>query len=132
MKRSILFVLLAIAAICSIYAQSYTVQDISGNVQRDMGGNRWEALRVGDTLRADTLIRTLVGANLTLRSDGQILTIGPLKTGTISELAGSGSGIQIQGRVVQTDTSAAGRSTGNVVTAAARASDAAAEIELEE
>ena len=132
MKKCILFTLLVMATAAAAFAQNYTVQEITGNVQRDIGGNRWEAVRVGDTLRADTLVRTLVGANLTLRTGERVLHIGPLKTGTISELDGSELGIRIEGRVVETDTGTSGRTTLNVITAAARADDAAGESELEE
>ena len=132
MKKLVLAALIAMAVSAVAFAQSYTVQEITGRVERDAGGGKWELVKAEETIKAGTVIKTGIGASLKIKLDDQVLTIGPAKTGKIEEIAGSGAGITLQGKVSQTDTSAAGRSSGSAVTASARASSAAAEIDIAE
>ena len=131
MKKTVMIALFALMTAAAVFAQ-YTVEEVSGRVERDAGKGKWEAVKTGDSLKADTIIKTAVGANLKVKFNGKVLTVGPMKTGKIEDLAGSSSTIQIQGKVVQTDTSTVNRNSGNASTASARASDAAAEIEVAE
>jgi hypothetical protein len=131
MKRVGLMIFIALAVTVAASAQ-YVVQEVTGRVERDAGGGRWTAVSVGDTLRADAVIRTVIGANLTVKNGDEVFTVGPMKNGALSELVKGGSSIQIQGRVSQTDTSSGGRTSGRISTASARASDAAGDIEIAE
>ena len=131
MKKVILLVVIIFTA-AAVYAQNYTVQEVTGRVERETTGGNWVPVNVGDSLRADTMIRTLIASNLTVKTGDQVLAVGPMQTGKLREVAGSASVIQIQGRVIQTDTGEVGRSTGRVTTASARAGDAASEIDLED
>ena len=132
MKTLILAVFIAMAAAAVTFAQSYTVQEISGRVERDAGGGKWELVKVDESIKAGTVIKTGIGASLKVKIDDQELIVGPAKTGKIEEIAGKGVGINLQSKVSETDTSAAGRSSGSAVTASARAGSAAAEIDIAE
>ena len=132
MKRIVLAVLIVFAVTMAVSAQSYIVQEVTGRVERDAGGGKWELISVGETLKGDMTIRTVIGANLTVKTGEEILAVGPMKNGKLVDLVGSASVIQIQGKVAETDTSAVSRRTARVSTASARASSAAAEIDVEE
>jgi hypothetical protein len=132
MKKLVFTMVIALAVTTAVSAQSYIVQEVTGRVERDAGSGRWVPVSAGETLRADTVIRTVIGASLTVRNGEQVSTIGAMKNGRLIDLTGSSPAVQIQGRVSQTDTSEINRSTGRVSTASARASDAATEIEIEE
>ena len=130
MKKLILVALIVFAVTMAVSAQTYTVQELTGRVEREVGTNKWEPVKVGDALKGDTVIRTVIGANLTVTTGSDVLAVGPMKNGKLSDLVGSASVIQIQGKVAETNT-AVNRNT-RVSTASARASSAAAEIEVEE
>jgi hypothetical protein len=129
MKKTLLVLIVFMAISGAVFGQSFTVQSVSGRVERETGG-RWTAVKAGDTLTGETVIRSGIGAALTLASEGRTFSVGAVQTGTIASLAGSGTGIRIEGRVAQTDTGAVSRTTGRVSTASARASDAAAEDDI--
>jgi outer membrane receptor for ferrienterochelin and colicin len=76
------------------------------------------------------VIRTGVGARLTLSSEGRTLSVGAVQTGPLATLAENSTGIRIDGRVVQTDTGQLNRNTSRISTAAARASEAAEEDDI--
>jgi hypothetical protein len=130
MKKMLLILIVFMAISGAVFGQSFTVQNVSGRVERDSGGGRWEAVKAGDALTGEMVIRTGIGAALTLASEGRTFSVGAVQTGTIASLAGSGTGIRIDGRVAQTDTGAVSRTTGRVSTASARASDAAEEEDI--
>ena len=132
MKKVILVLVIALAVTMAVSAQNYVVQEVTNRVEREVSSGKWEPVKAGDTLRAETVIRTVIGASLTVKNGEQVLTVGALKNGKLSELVAGGSVIQIQGRVSETDTAMTSRGTGRVSTASARASDAAAGIDLEE
>jgi hypothetical protein len=129
MKKTLLG-LIAFMAICgAAAAQSFTVQNVSGRVERETAG-RWETVKAGDALTGETTIRTGIGAALTLVSEGRTFSVGAVQTGRLASLTGSAAGIRIEGRVIQTDTGAVSRTTGRIGTASARASDAAMEEDI--
>jgi len=130
--RKLFFVLVIALAVTTAVSAQYVVQEVTGRVERDAGNGRWEAVSAGETLRADAVIRTMIGANLIVRNGDDVLAVGAMKNGRLSELLSGGAAIQIQGRVSQVDTGEGGRSSGRLSTASARASDAAGEIEIEE
>jgi hypothetical protein len=130
MKKTWLALIIALAAAGAAAGQSFTVQNVSGRVERETGGGSWEAVQAGDTLNGDAVIRTGIGALLTLASGGRTFSVGAVRTGAVASLAGNGAGIRIEGKVVQTDTGTLNRNTGRISTASARAGDAAAEEDI--
>jgi len=133
MKKIGFLIVITLFVSMAVFAQNYTVQEITGRVERSLGNDRWDAVKVGDVLPADTIVRTVgLGVSFTVRSGDQVFRIGPAtRPGKISELAASGT-IRIQGNVSQVDTGAASRMGGSVSTAMPRQSDAAAIMDFEE
>ncbi|MDR3020738.1 MAG: hypothetical protein LBU66_07530 [Treponema sp.] len=131
MKRVVFLLVLIFALTVAVSAQSFTVQEVTGRVEREAGG-AWTQVSVGDTLTADAVVRTAIGASFIVRNGTDVASVGALKNGKISELISGSTGIQIQGNVSQTDTGAASRNLSRVSTASARASDAATTAELDE
>lgn len=129
MKKLVLLMVTGLALAGAAFGQSYTVQSLTGRVEAEVGG-QWKALKAGDTLEADAVIRTGVNAAVTLKSGEQTFNIGAVQKGAVSALAVSAAGIRIEGKVSQTDTGAASRTSGRVSTASARASNAAAEEDI--
>ena len=127
-KIAILIVMLSIVT-AAAFAQSYTVQSVTGRVQREAGNVRVE-VKTGETLAAETVIYTGVGASLVLKSGDKTFTVPAARSGKVTDLASASSGLRISGSVARTDTDAAARTTAQVSTASARASDAAAEEDL--
>jgi len=133
MKKVILVLLIVIGVTVAVSAQTYMVQEVNGRVEREVGNNSWELIKVGDTLRAEMVIRTAISnANLTVTIGNEVLVVGPRNNGKLGDLVGNASVINIGGKVAETDTSAVNRRTTRVSTASARASSAATEIEVEE
>jgi hypothetical protein len=131
MKKAVLILIVFMAISGAVFAQSFTVQSVSGRVEREAGGGKWEAVNAGDTLANDAVIRTGIGARLVLASsEGRTFSVGAVQTGTVGSLAGNSGGIRIDGKVAQTDTGAVSRSTGRVSTASARAGEGAAEEDI--
>jgi hypothetical protein len=99
-----------------------------------VGSGNFALVTAGDTLTAAAVLKTGVGSSLTLKSGGKTYKITGVNTGKkVSDLvSGSGSGIQISGRAVQTNTAEAGRTTGRVSTASARAGSADEDADLAE
>ena len=129
MKKIVLFAIFVCAVAVFASAQSYTVQSVSGRVQQEVNGIRVD-VKVGDILTAGTIIHTGIGASLTVTDGSRTLTVPAAKSGTVAELAVAASGVTPGGNVAQVDTSAVSRTTGQVATASARASDAAQEEDI--
>jgi len=127
-KVAILFVMTCVLTVC-VFAQSYTVQNVTGRVQQEKGGKLAD-VKTGDTLSADTVIHTGVGASLVLKEGDKTFTVQAARDGKVAELTAAASGIRIGGNVVKTDTSVASRTTAQASTASARASDAAREADI--
>jgi hypothetical protein len=124
MKKLVFFTVLACVVAAFTFAQSYTVQSVSGRVQQEANGVRVD-VKAGDTLNADTIVHTGIGASLVLIDGGKTLTVPAAKSGTVTELSVAASGVRITGNVTQVNTGTVARTTGQVSTASARASDAA-------
>ncbi|MCL2480177.1 MAG: hypothetical protein FWF38_00545 [Spirochaetaceae bacterium] len=123
MKKMIIFMMLAcLLTSFAFAAERFTVQSVKGTVEKVSGG----AVKTGDVLSGDTAIRTGVGASVVLLdAEGKSITISAAKNGKVAELAKAAVGVRIGGNVVRTDTDAVSRTTGQVGTASARASDQA-------
>jgi hypothetical protein len=132
MKKVLMVLFLMAVFAAAVFGQNYTVQGINGRVEREVSAGKWVAVKTGETLTAETVIKTGIGATLTLKSGEQTLSIGAAKNGKIAGLVSESGGIRIGGQVGQTDTSTVTRNTGRVSTASARAGDAAAEEQLVE
>ena len=122
-KVLFLAVFMFVLTVCA-FAQSYTVQSVTGRVQQDKGGNRVE-IKAGETLSGDTVIYTGIGASIVLKEGDKTYTIKAARNGKVSELATTATSVQISGNVAKTDTSAVTRTTAQASTASARASEAA-------
>ena len=130
MKRIIFLVLIAAVITAAAAAQNYTVQSVTGRVQRESGSSRID-IAVGDVLSADTIIHTGIGAALVVRDGERTLTVPAAQNGRrLSELAVGGIGVRISGNVAQVDTGAVNRTTAQIGTASARASDAAEDDDI--
>jgi hypothetical protein len=129
-KNLVLILLVAFAAAGTVFGlENYTVQKVSGKVEREKNG-AWETVKTGDIVTGETVLRTAIGASVTLVSGGTTNVIGPAKNGAVAVLI-KGK-IQIGGQVSKTDTDESERTTGRVGTASARAGDAAGELPVDE
>jgi hypothetical protein len=131
MKKMMFFAVIVCLVAASVFAQSYTVDSVTGRVQRDSGG-RMVDVRVGDVLTEDITVRTSIGASLVLTTTGNnTFTIPAGRNGKISDLlenSGGADGLNVS----RGDTGPVSRTTGQVSTASARASMAAMPATLEE
>ena len=121
-----------VALICVLaafaFAESFTVQSVTGRVERESGSQK-VAVKAGDTLDGETVIHTGVGASVVLKDAGdKTVTVPAARNGKVAELAKAG--VRIGGSVARTDTGAVSRTTAQVGTASARASDAAGDDEI--
>jgi len=129
MKRITVLVALLSAIAAGAFAQNYAVQGVTGRVQQEKGGGRVD-VKIGDTLTAETIIYTGVGASLTLKDGEKTLTVPAARNGKVKELAAASGGVRINGNIAKTDTSAVTRTTAQTSTASARASDAAGDADI--
>ena len=129
MKRIFILLVLISVLASSLFAQSYTVQNVTGRVQRESGGNKID-VRAGDTLTADTVVHTGVGAFLVLGEGDKTFTIPATRSGRIGELITAAAGVRVGGSVNRVDTSAVSRTTGQVSVASARAADVAIDKDI--
>ena len=130
MKKIALGLLIALALASALNAQNYTVQSVSGRVQREAGSRKID-VAAGDVLSADTLIHTGIGASLVLREGEKTFSIPAAQNGKmVRDLVTAGAGVRISGNVTRINTGAAARTTAQVSTASARASDAAADDDI--
>jgi hypothetical protein len=125
MKKIVLLAVMAFAMTAAVFAQSFTVQSVTGRVQQEKGSSRVD-VKAGDTLTAETILHISVGASLVLKDGDKTFTVKAASNGSkVADLASAASGVRISGNVAKTDTTAVTRSTGQASTASARASEAA-------
>ena len=129
MKRVGFLMLIALAVVTTAFAQSYTVQEVTGRVERE-SGNQKVAIKAGDTLTANTVIHTGIASSLVLKDGDRTLTIPAVRSGKVAELITTAPGIRLGGNITRVDTGQANRTTTQVSTASARASDAAADEDI--
>jgi hypothetical protein len=123
MKKIVLLMVMAFAMTAAVFAQ-YTVQSVTGRVQQEKGGSKVD-VKVGDTLTAETVIQTGVGASLVLKDGEKTFTVTAARNGKVAELASTTPVVQIGGNVAKTNTGEVSRTTAQASTASARASEAA-------
>jgi hypothetical protein len=124
MKKIVFLFVMMCALAAGVFAQTYTVQTVKGRAQQEKGGSRAE-LTTGDTLGAETIIHTGVGASLVLKDGDKTFTVTAARSGKVAELTAANPGVRISGNIAKTDTSAVSRTTAQASTASARASEAA-------
>ncbi|MDR3019531.1 MAG: hypothetical protein LBU66_01340 [Treponema sp.] len=126
MKKAIFIFALLLALTVAVSAQSYTVQEVTGRVQKESGSNRINVTS-GETLTDETIIHTGVGASLMLRNGDDTFAVTAAKSGKLSELVIPAAGVRVRGNALRADTTEVTRTTGQLSTAAGRASDLAAD-----
>jgi hypothetical protein len=104
--------------------ENYVVQTVSGRVERAAAGGKWELVKEGDAITGDTVIKTGIGAVLTIKSGEKTFTIGAVQNDKVAVLVETGEGIRIEGRVAHTNTAGLNRNAGKIITASARSEDA--------
>ena len=129
MKKIVFFLIIGCVMAASAFAQSYTVQSVTGRVEQEAGGKRVE-VKAGDTLSADTVIHTGVGSSLVLKSGERTFTVPAVRNGKVAELSTAASSVRISGNVSRINTGEVDRTTGQVSTASARASEAAEDEDI--
>ena len=129
MKRTVFLVPIALVFISTVFSQNYTVQEVAGRVERESGSQK-VVVKAGDTLTANTVIHTGIASSLVLKDGDKSFTIQAVRSGKVSELISVASGIRLGGNITRVDTTEASRTTTQVSTASARASDAAADEDI--
>ena len=131
MKRAIMVLVIALAVTATVSAQNFIVQSVSGRVQRESGISKVD-VTVGDNLSGNTVLHTGLGSSLVLKEGDKTFSVAAGQSGKrVSELVNIGSGIRIGGNVTnQASTGRQSRVTGQTSTAAARASDVAADDDV--
>jgi cytochrome c-type biogenesis protein CcmE len=112
--------------------ERFTVQSVAGNVEREVSPGNWEAVKVGDVLTADTVIRTRLNSSLVIRIGERSSTVNAMQRGVLNDLVRDGStgGVTINGNITETDTTRRSTTDGASPTAAARGSEVVAELIL--
>jgi hypothetical protein len=133
-KFLLLIVVLGLIGSSAVFALDYTVQSITGTVEREVSPGKWEAVKAGAVLSDAAVVNVGLNSSLVLKEADKTLTISAMQKGALKSLlqTGAASGIRIGGKVSESNTTISARGTANVSTASTRASDAAADIELEE
>jgi len=142
MKKLLMILLVAgmisgLALVAETVAGEYTVQSVTGKVEREVSAGNWEAITRGMKLSPATVVNTGLNSNLVLKADGKAVTIKAMQKGTVekltSGLANAGTGIKLGSRAIKSDAAEdSGPGRTNISTASTRASDATGDIEWEE
>jgi hypothetical protein len=131
MKRQI-FVALFLAALCAGMAfADYTVEAVSGKVERELSPGKWEAIKAGDVLSPATVVNTGINSRLVINDGGKSVTIRAMQKGALESLVPGGAAgeVRVGGVVSGANTSVSSRGTANISTASARASRGRADDE---
>jgi hypothetical protein len=112
-------------------ADTYAVQDISGKVDKLGPSGQWVAVSVGDTLSPVTMVKVGLNAVLVVKAGDKVEIIRSARQGTLESFLGSGR-ISVGGNVINSNVSGSGSGTSNISTSAARAGDAAGDLDWAE
>ena len=115
--------LLVLGPLCA----DYTVETVSGKVEREVTPGAWEAVKTGDILSPATVVNTKLGAKLVLNDGAKSYSIKQAKKGAVEFLISNGDATEVQvgGTVSAANTSISTRGTANIATASTRASKSA-------
>jgi len=129
MRKLVVFAVIFCVVSAVAFASDFTVQSVTGTVEREAGGQR-VAVKAGETLSAGTVIHTGANSQVVVRAaNGRTITVPAAQNGTLADL--TRPGVRIGGNVSQTNTDAVNRTTaGGSATASARASDAAGDDDI--
>lgn len=136
-KLIILLVLIGLCSVC-LFAESdgtYIVQKATGKVEYEVSPGKWVPVTSGMKLLCSSMVNTGLNSSLVLRSDADVVTIKPMKKGTIEKLVGKSSAARLTrgANVIDSDiNSSVNKSTVNISTAASRASEAKEDLEWAE
>jgi phage-related baseplate assembly protein len=87
------FFVLVFASKLIFAADNYTVQSVSGKVEREVSANKWEAVTAGMTLSPSTVVDLGLQAMLILSDGEETVTIKPRQKGTIETLLNNASSL---------------------------------------
>ncbi|MDR0709221.1 MAG: hypothetical protein LBF77_04040 [Spirochaetaceae bacterium] len=111
--KKILFpvLLLGVILAAAVFAEDYTVESVTGKVEREVSPGKWQALVRGMVLNPATVIDTGLNAQLVLSAGGRSVTINARQKGIVENLIGgtSASGVRISEKATESE---AGVSTG--------------------
>ena len=124
MKKIVLAVLITGVITVTAFAQNYTVEKVTGRVQREVGSARTD-VKNGETLAQDTVIFTAIGAALILNDGDKSVTVPAARSGKVAELTAAGVQTRINGNIARTN--GVSRTTSQILAASARASEFAQE-----
>jgi hypothetical protein len=101
----------------------FTVQSVIGNAEKEISSGTWAAVKAGEVLSADTVIRTKLNSSLVIKRGDRTSTIGAMQRGVLKDLESgkTAGGIKVEGNVAETDTAKRSAASGSSSTAAARA-----------
>ena len=101
MKKLLILAVILLATVSTIYAQSFTVESVTGRVQRQ-SGTSWVDIVRGETLNANTTIRTQIGASLVVVQGNNTVTIPAGRNGRLADLVAGN--VAAGGNVATADT----------------------------
>ena len=133
MKRIVFLVIIAFFTAGAVFGQNYTVRSITGQVQRESGSRRVN-IRSGETLSANTVIHTALGASIVLRHGDIEAAIPAVRSGRVADLFAQvvQDSEAAPGAVNRVTAAPAASPAGQVSTASARARVGIAEDDAEE
>jgi len=132
MKKFVFLMVFAVLITAFAFADNFTVQSVSGRVERESGSQR-VAVNAGDVLTSQNVIHVAIGASVVLVDGaGRAVTIPSTRNGAVADLVRASSGIRLGAGGAQVDLAGAARATGQVGTGSARASDEAADDDIVE
>ena len=124
MKKFLLFICLFTCSL--VFAENYTVKSVKGKVQFEVSPNKFEDVKVGQTLSDSTVVNTGVNSTIIITLNDKEFTIKPMQKGTVENVKeGKRTGLSKGGKKVDT-THVAEAEEGRtaVSTASSRASEA--------
>lgn len=111
----------------------YTVKTVTGKVEYEVSAGKWAPVTVKMKLLPSTVINTTINSTLVVELNGKLVTIKPMKKGTLEVLIADASGtggVKIgSGAKDSNITASSGKSTSNIATASTRASEATTDLE---
>jgi hypothetical protein len=89
-----------------VFAEEYTVESVTGKVEREVSPGKWQALARGMVLGPAAVIDTGINAQLVLSAGGKSVTINAMQKGTIENLIGGTSvpGVRISEKAAESNT----------------------------
>jgi hypothetical protein len=115
MRKTICAVFLLGAVLAgTVFADGYTVESVTGKVEREVSSGKWQAVIRGMILDSATVIDTGFDAQLVLNAGGGFVIIKARQKGTVENLidGASVSGVRIGEEAAESETGASPASAG--------------------